>query len=59
MEDRLILEKSFQIHLKINGEICNRLNRGTKVRVLQSKGNWYKVSWRNGKKKGWICASNL
>ncbi len=59
MQDQFTLEKNFQIHLKINGEVCNRLNRGTKVKVLQCKGNWYKVSWRNGKKKGWICKSDL
>ena len=50
----VFLKKSFTVHLKPDGEICNRLKAGTKVYLCQSKGEWTKISWRNGKKKGWL-----
>ena len=50
----IILQKSNTIHLKPDGEICNRLKAGTKIDLLQIKGEWTKIKWRNGKKKGWI-----
>ncbi|MGP0564777.1 SH3 domain-containing protein [Nitrospina sp. 32_T5] len=54
MESSIVLEKNCTVHLKEKGEVCNRLNKGTRVRVLQTRGNWLKITWRNGKKKGWI-----
>ena len=48
------LEKARSAHLKENGEICNRLKKGTRVEVIARKGSWVRVTWRNGKKKGWI-----
>jgi len=50
----VFLKKSFTVHLKPDGEICNRLKAGTKVYLCQIKGEWTKISWRNGKKKGWL-----
>ncbi len=48
------LEKNHTVHLKPEGEICNRLKLGTKVEIVKQKGNWVYINWRNGKKKGWI-----
>ena len=53
-EDVLILVTNQHIFLKPKGEICNRLSAGTKVSVVQRKGQWMKITCRNGKKKGWI-----
>ena len=54
-EDSFIfLKKSCTVHLKPDGEMCNRLKAGTKIYLRQNKGEWTKISWRNGKKKGWI-----
>jgi len=50
----IILQKSHTVHLKPDGEICNRLKAGTKVYLCQIKGEWKKIKWRNGKKKGWV-----
>lgn len=66
MEKSMVLDKSCTVHLKERGEVCNRLNRGTRVHVLQIRGDWAKITWRSGKKKGWIelaavagpCAGN-
>tara|TARA_B100000029_G_scaffold436330_1_gene450894 strand:- start:155 stop:331 length:177 start_codon:yes stop_codon:yes gene_type:complete len=52
--DFIFLKKSHTIHLKPDGEICNRLQAGTKIYLFQIKGEWTKISWRNGKKQGWI-----
>ena len=49
-----VLEKSHFVHLKEEGEICNRLNRGIRVQLIRRKGDWFHITWRNGKKKGWI-----
>ncbi|MCF8720684.1 SH3 domain-containing protein [Nitrospina gracilis] len=54
MESSIVLEKNHTVHLKEKGEVCNRLNKGTRVKVLQARGNWLQITWRNGKKKGWI-----
>ncbi|UCD12553.1 MAG: hypothetical protein JSU88_05615 [Nitrospinaceae bacterium] len=54
MKENLILERTHRVHLKPGGEICNRLSRGTRVVAVQKNGEWVKVNWRNGKKKGWI-----
>ncbi|MBI4382949.1 MAG: hypothetical protein HY579_02810 [Nitrospinae bacterium] len=54
MEKGIILDKTRYVHLKVNGEKCNRLPRGTLVFPVERKGEWIKVVWRNGKKKGWI-----
>jgi len=48
------LEKSHTVHLKPDGEICNRLKLGTKIVVVKIKGDWAYINWRSGKKKGWI-----
>jgi hypothetical protein len=48
------LQKSHTIHLKPDGAICNRLKAGTKIYLRQIKGEWTNISWRNGKKKGWV-----
>lgn len=50
----ITLEKTHTVHLKEGGEICNRLGRGTRVCPVKRNGEWIKVTWRKGKKKGWI-----
>ncbi|MFQ5450445.1 MAG: hypothetical protein ACE5E9_07420 [Nitrospinaceae bacterium] len=50
----ITLAKTHTVHLKQGGEICNRLTRGTRVHPVEHRGQWTKVIWRNGKKKGWI-----
>ena len=50
----VILKKSHTVHLKPEGEICNRLKVGTKVQVVKKKGDWALINWRSKKKKGWI-----
>ena len=52
-----VLEKGCSVYLKVNGEMCNRLNRGTRIQVVQRKGEWAKITWRSGKKRGWIRLS--
>jgi len=54
METSLVLEKSHSIFLKPQGECCNRLPAGSRVQILKRKGEWLRITWRNGKKKGWI-----
>jgi hypothetical protein len=54
MEDKIILEKTYYVHLKENGEVCNRLPAGTQVHSIKRKGDWLRITWRSGKKKGWI-----
>tara|TARA_Y100000815_G_scaffold32133_1_gene26810 strand:+ start:110 stop:280 length:171 start_codon:yes stop_codon:yes gene_type:complete len=54
MDDFIFLKKSHTVHLKPDGEICNRLKAGTKIYLRQIKGEWTNISWRNGKKKGWV-----
>ena len=54
----LELEKSHTVHLSPQGEMCNRLARGTRVTPVQRKGDWLKITWRKGKKKGWIFSPN-
>ncbi len=54
MNETLILDKAHTVHLKAGGEVCNRLARGTRVMAVQARGDWVKINWRNGKKKGWI-----
>ena len=51
----VILKKSHTVHLKPEGEICNRLKLGTKVHIVKRKDDWVYINWRSGKKKGWIC----
>ena len=48
------LKKNHTVHLKPDGEICNRLKLGTKVQIVRRKGDWAHINWRSGKKKGWI-----
>ncbi|PIP71848.1 MAG: hypothetical protein COW89_09680 [Nitrospinae bacterium CG22_combo_CG10-13_8_21_14_all_47_10] len=52
--EELLLDKSHTVHLKPEGEICNRLKQGTRVKIMNKKGNWLHITWRSGKKKGWI-----
>jgi len=54
MEKIITLEKSCYVYLREGGEICNRLARGTRVWPKKRNGDWVKITWRNGKKKGWI-----
>jgi hypothetical protein len=54
MDDFIFLQKSHTVHLKPGGETCNRLNAGTKIYLRQIKGEWTNISWRNGKKVGWV-----
>ncbi len=54
VENILLLKRSHTVHLKVSGEICNRLNKGVKVQVVKRHGDWVRITWRNGKKKGWI-----
>ena len=42
-----------KIYLSPDGEICNRLKTGTKVLIINVKGSWMQITWRNGKKKEW------
>jgi hypothetical protein len=51
------LTKNHTVHLKPDGEICNRLKLGTKVLIVRRKGEWVHINWRSGKKKGWIYLS--
>ena len=54
VEKGIILKNTHYVHLKINGERCNRLPRGTLVFPVTTKDDWIKITWKNGKKKGWI-----
>lgn len=54
MNHSLILERTHYVHLKENGEVCNRLRKGTQVQLTKRKGEWLKITWKSGKKKGWI-----
>ena len=54
MDEVITLRKTYTVHLKENGEVCNRLNKGTCVHPVRQKGEWLKIIWRKGKKKGWI-----
>ena len=53
-KDILTFNNMEYIYLKPKGEICNRLPAGSRVKILQRKGDWVKITWRGGKKKGWI-----
>jgi len=53
LED-LLLNKTYSVHLKPEGEICNRLKQGTRVKAVKRKGDWVHITWRSGKKKGWV-----
>ena len=55
MEKVIALQASCYVRLKAGGEICNRLKKGARVLPVQRKGDWLKITWRGGKKKGWIC----
>ncbi|MFQ5674092.1 MAG: hypothetical protein ACE5G9_13495 [Nitrospinales bacterium] len=54
MDEILVLKSTHYVYLKANGEICNRLPQGTRVHPVKRKGEWLKITWRNGRKKGWI-----
>lgn len=58
MDEYLVLDKTYSVHLTQNGEMCNRLGRGTRVFPVLRKGDWIKITWRKGKKKGWIFSPN-
>jgi hypothetical protein len=51
MAEYLELDKTTAVHLTANGEMCNRLARGTRIVPVRRKGDWVKISWRKGKKK--------
>jgi len=54
VEAVITLGKTHSVHLKPKGEVCNRLQAGARLRILQRKGDWVRVTWRSGKKNGWI-----
>ena len=54
LEKDFTLPASCYVYLKAGGEICNRLKMGVRVRPVQKKGDWLKITWRGGNKKGWI-----
>jgi hypothetical protein len=56
--ETLELDKTTTVHLTANGEMCNRLVRGTRIVPVGRKGDWIKITWRRGKKKGWIFFPN-
>lgn len=58
MAETLELDKTTTVHLTANGEMCNRLARGTRILIVRRKGEWIKITWRRGKKKGWIIFPN-
>jgi hypothetical protein len=58
MAEYLELDKTTAVHLTANGEMCNRLARGTRISPVRRKGDWVKITWRKGKKKGWIFFPN-
>jgi len=58
MAETLELDKTTTVHLTANGEMCNRLARGTRIILIRRKGDWVKITWRKGKKKGWIFSPN-
>jgi hypothetical protein len=58
MTDPIELDRTTTVHLTANGEMCNRLARGTRIIPVQRKGDWVKITWRKGKKKGWIFSPN-
>lgn len=58
MAETLELDKTTTVHLTANGEMCNRLARGTRIAPVKRKGDWVKITWRKGKKKGWIFSPN-
>ena len=55
MAGPIVLQSSRYVYNKANGEICNRLKKGFKVNPVAQKGDWLKITWRGGKKKGWIA----
>jgi hypothetical protein len=58
MAETLELDKTTTVHLTAKGEMCNRLARGTRIVPVGRKGDWIKITWRKGKKKGWIFSPN-
>ena len=58
MAETLELDKTTTVHLTAKGEMCNRLARGTRIVLVGRKGDWIKITWRKGKKKGWIFSPN-
>lgn len=56
MDNFLHLKRTRHVHIKPEGEVCNRLKAGAKIYLQQTKGKWTSISWRNGKKRGWIKA---
>ncbi|MFL2915025.1 MAG: hypothetical protein ACJZ45_01170 [Nitrospinia bacterium] len=57
--EELLLDKSHTVHLKPKGEICNYLKQGTRVKIYKRKGTWFHITWRSGKKKGWIYLQSI
>ena len=55
----VFLEKSFTVHLKPDGEICNRLKAGTKVYLCQIKGEWTKRTSTIGRNVSIITNSGI
>jgi hypothetical protein len=57
VEPVITLSKTHSVHLKPRGEVCNWLQAGARVLLLQRKGDWVRITWRSGKKGGWIQCS--
>ena len=51
MAEYLELDKTTTAHLTAQGEMCNRLARGTRIITVKRKEDWVKITWRRGKKK--------
>ena len=58
MYESMELDKTTTVHLTAHGEMCNRLARRTRIILGKRKGDWIKITWRKGKKKGWIFHPN-
>ncbi len=47
--EELLLDKSHTVHLRPEGEICNRLKQGTRVKIVKRKDGWVHITWRREK----------
>lgn len=58
LPEYLELGKATPVHLTANGEMCNRLARGTRIIRSEEKGIGLKFPGERAKKKGWIFFPN-
>ena len=60
MEEGFLTFQTLQyIYFKPKGEVCNYLPAGTRVKILQYRDEWINITWRGGKKKGWVLLKSL